>query len=204
MQIDRLSEVERNEKKAPPARHREPLEKRPSLSRGPSVCRAVLQHRLSKYHWTRRRYTLLRSTGTAAPAPWGSPATFFPRLRRCPPWRQVVQESWDNIRCGAAAPCCDPNVTVASSARRYCGAFTELSIAAALTSTGTRSWAPTSICSPLSLDSSPTDSVASAWARVRGHELWALLRKRRLGGRPVCGPSKCHPRTKKRAGTSIS
>src|SRR2546425_5380642 len=43
-----------------------------------------------------------------------------------------------NIRRGAAAPCCDPHLTVASSARRYCGAFTELSITAALTSTGTR------------------------------------------------------------------
>src|SRR3989442_2348046 len=107
-----------------------------------------------------------------------------------------------NIRCGAAAPCCDPNVTVASSARRYCDAFTELSITAALTSTGTRI-----LGTNIDLLSSFLRLISDRFRCIgvgqsRGLELLALPRNRRLGGKPLYGSSRCHPRTKKGPVTS--
>src|SRR3989442_10630125 len=98
-----------------------------------------------------------------------------------------------NIRRGAAAPCCDPHVTVASSARRYCGAFTELSITAALTSTGTRILGTNIDLLSSFLRLSSDRSRCIGLGQSRGHELAALARKRRLGGGPVCGPSKVSP-----------
>src|SRR3989442_12310158 len=98
-----------------------------------------------------------------------------------------------NSRCGAAAPCCDPNVTVASSARRYCGAFTELSITAALTSTGTRILGTNIDLLSSFLRLSSDRSRCIGLGQSRGHELAALPRKRGLGGGPVWGPSKGSP-----------
>src|SRR3989441_12257747 len=108
-----------------------------------------------------------------------------------------------NIRRGAAAPCCDPHVTVASSARRYCGAFTELSITAALTSTGTRILGTNIDLLSYFLRLSSDRSRCIGLGQSGGHDAGAIPGKRKVDARRIRRLSKPDALTQNRDATSV-